>query len=199
MTLVSRWRGGGFRLTRSLLSRTLLDHKADLHVALPEVVAEPAITVLAPTAAPGILDAERIMVVVESDRHHGVTAPEVAVVLDDAIASPSGDGRADPHAEDHHDAAGELLLDHREVGGVETAPGLDAVARGALLLGSGRLASAPSGVEDIFLDRQRADVLQNVERRRCGNAAGVIPGNDIVGEGRAENDRRAEPVAARRL
>src|ERR1700686_149257 len=135
MTTVSRWGGNGFRLTRGGLSRTLLDHEPGLYVALPEVVADPAIAALAPTAAPGILDAERIAVVVEPDRRHGVTAAEVAVVLDDGIAFPSRDGRADPHAEDHHDAAGELLLDHGEVGGVETAPCLDPVARGALLLG----------------------------------------------------------------
>jgi len=82
-----------------------------------------------------------------------VTAAKIAVVGDDPVALPSRDGRADAHAEDDRDAAGELLLDHGEVGGIEPAPILDAETRRALLLGGRRLASAPSGVEHIFLDR----------------------------------------------
>src|SRR5580693_6920223 len=100
----------------------LFDHEADLHVTLPEVVAEPAIAALAPIAAPGIEDAKGLAVVVISDHHHGVAAAEVAIVIDDPVAAPPGNGRADAHAEHHGDAAGELLLDHVEVGSIEAAP-----------------------------------------------------------------------------
>src|SRR5580704_4516142 len=117
----------------------LFDHEADLHVTLPKVVAEPAIAAVAPIAAPGIEDAKGLAVVVESDHDHGVAAAEIAILGDDSVAAPSHDGRPDAHAEDDRHPPGQLLLDHGEVGGVEPAPVLDAVAPGALLFGWRRL------------------------------------------------------------
>src|SRR6266851_8006646 len=166
----------GLRGSRILARGGLVDHESDLHVAFPEVVTEPAKPAFAPAATPGILDTECFAIIVESDGDHGVTGAEIAVVVDDGIAAQPRDGGAHPHGEDDWHAPGDLLLDQDEVAGVEAAPIVDTIARGALLLGGGRLAAAPTGVEHIFVDRQRTDVLQYVERRRgrSGGPAGVI-------------------------
>src|SRR5580700_6886634 len=91
---------------------------------------------------------------------------DIAVLLDDRIAAQPGNDRTYSNAEDDRHTAGDLLLDCIDIAGVEAAPSVYAVARSTQLLDRRRLAPAPAGVESEILDRQRADILQHIQRSR---------------------------------
>src|SRR5712691_5579340 len=104
---------------------------ADTDVSFPEIVAEPAIPLVAPGRPPRVLNKEGLLGIIVADRDHGMAFARDVVLVEHGIAPQGPHFRGYIHCEHDRDSASELLFHLDDGGRVKSRPPPDAQLPGA--------------------------------------------------------------------